>query len=119
MALRLECANLSSRTSAEGGSRIPVLHSMKDGSPPARTGQDRSEHTFHTYMGTGTITSSVLVSMPREVEFAHGRRDSRNFPGGPGVETLQGLWVPSVVGELRSCMLHDVAKKEKGLKTAP
>ena len=119
MALRLECANLSSRTSAEGGSLMQVLHSMKDGSPSARTGQDRSESTFHTYMGTGTIISSVLVSMPRKGDFTHGRRDLRNFPGGPGVETPQGPWVPSLVGELRSCMLHGVAKKEKGLKTAP
>ena len=119
MALRVEWANLGSRMNTEGGSLMQVLHSIEDRSPPARTRQDRSESTFHTYMGPGTITSSVLVSMPREVDLAHGRRDSRNFPGGPGVETLQGPWVPSLVGELRSCMLHGVAKKEKGLKTTP
>ena len=69
---------------------MQVLHSMKDGSPSARTGQDRSESTFRTYMGTGTIISSVLVSMPRKVDFTRGRRDLRNFPGGPGLRPCRG-----------------------------
>ena len=45
---------------------------------------------------------------------------NRNFPGGPVVKTLlplQGVWVRSLVGELRSRMLHGAAwpkvKKKK------
>ena len=46
---------------------------------------------------------------------------SINFPGSPGVKTLpalplQGAWVPSLVRELRSCMLHYMAKNFKRLK---
>ena len=28
---------------------MQALHSVEDGPPPARIGQDRSERTFHTY----------------------------------------------------------------------
>ena len=37
------------------------------------------------------MTSSVLVRMPREVDFTYGRRDSWSFPGGPGVETAGAM----------------------------
>ena len=44
----------------------------------------------------------------------------RDFPVGPGVTTpcfpLQGAQVPSLVRELRSCMLHSMAKKVKNMK---
>ena len=37
-----------------------------------------------------------------------------DFPDGPMVDSMfpvQGVWLQSLVGELRSCMLHSVAKK--------
>ena len=44
-----------------------------------------------------------------------------DFPGGPAVKTvlpLQGTWVQSLVGELRSHMPRSTAKKKKkNLKT--
>ena len=40
-----------------------------------------------------------------------------DFPDGPGVKIpcfqKQGTWVQSLVGELRSCMFHSMAKKRK------
>ena len=48
---------------------------------------------------------------PRGLE-AQG--DFGDFAGGPVVKTLlplQGMWVQSLVGELRSFMLHDAAKR--------
>ena len=39
-----------------------------------------------------------------------------DFPDGPMVGSMfpmQGVWVQSLVGEPRSCMLHSAAKKKK------
>ena len=39
-----------------------------------------------------------------------------DFPDGPMVDSrfpMQGVWVQSLVGELRSCMLYSVAEKKK------
>ena len=40
----------------------------------------------------------------------------RDFPGGPVAKTVlsvQGAWVPSLVGELRSYMPHSMVKRFK------
>ena len=43
-----------------------------------------------------------------------------DFPDGPMVDSrfpMQGVWVQSLVGELRSCMLYSVAEKKKKKQT--
>ena len=47
---------------------------------------------------------------------SHKKRESGEFPGGPGVKNPQGARVPPLVGKLRSCMPKKEEEKKKEIQ---
>ena len=65
----------------------------------------------------GNNLGFLAKSSSFKILFATLKGIPRDFPGGPVVKTpalpLQGVWVQSLVGELRSCMPR--GQKKKGI----
>ena len=70
-----------------------------------------------------TSTLELGLLLPWQVDTGcPGKKGLRDFPGGPVVKTalvMQWAWVQSLVRELRSHMLCDMAEKKGGAPSPP